>query len=89
MGVAHGQFDGFGQQEFLRRGVALLFEAVEHLLEQDPLVRGVLVEQDESAVGFEHDIKSADDADQAQRDVEERDAARGVRRGCRLQAVGE
>ena len=45
---------------------------VQHLLEQNPLVRRVLVEQHQSAVGFQHDIEFADDADEPQRDVEQR-----------------
>ena len=35
-------------------------------------MRGVLVKQNESAVGFEHDVKFADDADEPERDAEER-----------------
>ena len=34
-------------------------------------MRRVLVEQHESAVGFQHDIEPADDADEPQGDVEE------------------
>src|SRR5208283_2210407 len=92
--VAGGQFNGLRQQQLLRRHGAVLLQPVQHLLEQYPFVRGVLVEQDESAVGFQHGIKFADDADEPERDVKQRrDAGRwelgdgrwgsGLRRGWR------
>jgi hypothetical protein len=56
-----------------------LLDAVQHLLEQNPFVRRVLVEQHESAVGFQQHIKPADDADEPERDVEQR-RGRGRRR---------
>ena len=59
--------------------VALLFEAVEHLLEKDALVGGVLIEQDEAAIRFEHDIEATDDADEAQRNIQQRDGSGGSR----------
>jgi hypothetical protein len=43
------------------------------LLEEDSLVGCVLVEQHQAAVGFKHDVEPRDDADEAQRDFEERD----------------
>jgi len=70
--VARRKLDGFRQQQFLRRRKFILLEAIEHLLEQNPFVRGVLVEQHQTAVGFEDDVKLADDADQPQRDIEQR-----------------
>ena len=69
--VARREFDGFRQQQSLRRRLVVSFQPVEHLLEQNPLVRRVLVQQHQAAVGFEHDVELADHADQAQRDVEQ------------------
>jgi len=70
--VPRRQFNGLGQQQLLRRRGAVCSSRFQHLLEQYPFVRGVLVEQDKSAVGFQHGIKFADDADEPERDVEER-----------------
>jgi len=42
------------------------------LLEEDAFVGGVLVEQDKPPVGLQDDVKASDDADQTQRDLEER-----------------
>ena len=57
--------------------MAVLFESREHLLEQDPFVRGMLVEQDQAAVRFEHDIEPPDHSYESQRDVEQRDRRAG------------
>ena len=67
--VADGQLDRFRKQQTLRRRVALLLQPRQHLLEQNPLVRRMLVEQHQSAVGFQHHIKFADHADEAEGDV--------------------
>ena len=86
--VTRGQLDRFRQQQSLRIGLLLLFEPVEHLLEQDALVRRVLVQQNQAAIGFQHDVEFPNHAHQAQRNMEQRhggagDAARkrGNRRG--------
>ena len=50
--------------------IGVLFEAVEHLLEEDALVGGVLVEQDQAAVGFEDNVEFTDDADETEGDVQ-------------------
>jgi hypothetical protein len=50
-----------------------LFHALEHFFEEDAFVSGVLVEENHAAVGFHDDVKAADDADDAERDVEEGD----------------
>jgi hypothetical protein len=68
-GIAGGQLDGFRQQKFLRVGLLFLLEAREHLLEENPLVRGVLIEQNQAAIGFENDVEFSDDADQAEGDA--------------------
>ena len=74
-GIAGRQLDRLRQQQFLRRRLPVLLEPVQHLLEQNPFVRGVLVKQYESTVGFEHDVKSADDADEPHWDVQQRKSA--------------
>ena len=61
-----------GSSNFCDGAQTVLLEAVQHLLEQNPFVRRVLVEQHQSAIGFQHDIKPADDADEAQRNIEQR-----------------
>ena len=69
--------------------MVVVFQPAEHLFKQDPLVCRVLVKQHQATVGFEDNIKSADDADQPERDVKEGDwlGGRGVNvgrcRGCR------
>ena len=72
LGVPGGEFDGFGQEKALGRGGAL-FHALEHFFEEDAFVSGVLVEENHAAIGFHDDVKAADDADDAQVDVEEGD----------------
>jgi hypothetical protein len=71
IGVARGEFDGFRKEETLGRGFAL-FDAIEHLFEEDALMGGVLIEKNEAAIGFEHDVKFANDAEDAKRHFEER-----------------
>ena len=44
MGVTDGKLDRLGQQKFLRSRRTGLLQTVEHLLEQYPLVRRVLIE---------------------------------------------
>jgi len=60
---ASRQLDGLRQQQFLRRRGTARLNPVQHLLEQNRSC-GVLIQQDESAVGFEYDVKFADDADE-------------------------
>jgi hypothetical protein len=67
-----GKLDGFGQEQALGSGGAL-FHALEHFFEEDAFVRGVLVEENHAPVGFHDDVKASDHADDAKRDVEERD----------------
>ena len=55
IGVTRRQFDGLRQQQSLRRCVAV-FHALEHLLVENSLVRGVLIEQHEPAIRFEHNV---------------------------------
>ena len=55
-------------------------EAIQHLLEKHTLVRRVLVHEHESAITLEHDVESAHDADEPERDTQER---RGFQRGAR------
>jgi len=81
IGVARGEFDGFREQEFLRIGLLLLLEAIEHLFEKNAFVRGVLIEQNQPAIGFEDDVESADDADEAQGNAQERKRGEGGVRG--------
>ena len=69
--VARWQLHRLGQQQPLRRRAAL-FQATQHLLEQNPLVRRVLIEQHQAALGFEHHIQPPDHAHQAQRHREQR-----------------
>src|SRR2546423_5624748 len=53
-GVASRQLDRFGQEEFLRIGLSIfLFETIEHLFEENALVGGMLIQQDQAAIGFE------------------------------------
>jgi hypothetical protein len=40
------------------------------LFKQDSFVSGVLVQQNEAAVGFQDDVEFADDADETERDRE-------------------
>jgi hypothetical protein len=51
---------------------AAALKPFEHLFKQNPLVRRVLIEQHQSAIGFEHGVKPADDADETERDAEQR-----------------
>ena len=51
-------------------GVASAANARQHLLEQDTLMRRVLVEQDEASVGLQHHIQPAHDTDEAQGHVQ-------------------
>jgi len=67
----------FRQQQLLRRRQVALFEPVQHLLEQDPLVRRVLIQEHQTAVRFEHDVEPADHSHQAKRDVEQGNRIRG------------
>ena len=67
MGVARRQLDCFRQEQPLRGGLAVLLETIEHLLEQNSLMRRVLIEQDEAAIRLEHNIEPADDADEPER----------------------
>ena len=89
LGVARGEFDGFGEEEALGGDVALL-HALEHFFEKNAFVRGVLVEQDHAAIGFHDHVKAADDAEDSQRDVQKGDGIciwgrrRGRRRSLRL-----
>ncbi len=69
IGIASGQLHGFRQQELLGIRLLFLLQACEHLFEEDALVRGVLVQQHQSAVGLQHDVKLPDDADEAERDA--------------------
>ena len=74
--VFGGKFDGFGKQKALGGGGAL-FHAFEHFFEEDAFVRGVLIEQDQAAIGFEDDVEFADDADESEWDGEKRRGGRG------------
>ena len=42
-----------------------MFDAVEHLFEENAFVGGVLIEENEAAIGFENDVELADDAEDA------------------------
>ena len=59
-----------------------------HLLKQNPLVRGMLVQENQAAVGLQYDVEFADHADEAEGDVEEGDSegrVSGV--GCRREGL--
>ena len=71
LGVARREFDGLGQQQFLRGGGGIGFNAGHHLLEQNPFVGGMLIQQHQAAIRFEQHIQPADHADEPQRDVEQ------------------
>src|SRR6267378_4499187 len=71
MSVARRQLDRFRQEQPLRGGLAVLLKTIKHLLEQNSLMRGVLVKQDEAAIRLEHDVKPADHADEAERDFKQ------------------
>ena len=62
----------------------MFFHTVEHLLEQDSFVRGVLIEQNQAAVGFENDVQLSNHPHQAQRNIQER--LRVTRRRCNAEA---
>jgi hypothetical protein len=59
--VARGQFDGFRQKQRCEGAAPLFFQPPQHLLEKNALVRGVLVQENQAAIGFEHDIEAAND----------------------------
>src|SRR4051794_5310514 len=85
MGVAHGKLDGFRKEQPLRRSAAL-FQACEHLLEQNSLVSRVLVHEDQAPIGFQDDVESADDTQNSKRHVEQwRGVARVQRCGWWLE----
>ena len=65
--VANGELNGLGQQQFLGRRLLIFFQPIQHLLKKNSLMRGVLIEQHQSAIGFQNDVKLADDSDQSQR----------------------
>lgn len=77
VGVACGDFEGFGEEKSLGGSLGGFLEASEHLFEEDPFVGGVLVEEDQAAIGFEDDVESADDTDEAEGDGEEGSGALG------------
>ena len=85
MGVARRQLDRFGQQQSLRGRGAGFFQAAQHLLEQNPLMGGVLVQQHQAAIRFEHDVEAAHHAHQPQRNLQKRDGG-GGRGGLRAPA---
>ena len=71
------------------------FEALEHLLEEDAFMGRVLVEQHESAFRFEQHVQPADDADDAQRALEQGDGMGagpgwdpGAWQGCSRHSLG-
>ena len=78
--IAGGQFHSFGKKDALGGGGGVLFEAAHHLLEENAFVGGVLVEENEAPVGFENDVEAANDADKAQRDVQQGGGSRGGQR---------
>lgn len=64
--VARGDLDGFGQEQSLGGG-GFLFETVEHLFVEDTFVGGVLIHEDQTAVGFEEHIEIGNDANEPKR----------------------
>ena len=85
LSIADGQFDGFREQQSLGGGVTL-FHALEHLLVKHAFVGRMLIHEYESAIGFEHDIKASNDADQSERNMEEGEVF--VRGGLALRGGG-
>ena len=69
IGIARRDLDCFRQKQFLRGRLGVAFETVEHLLEENPFVGGMLIQQDEATIRFEHDIKPPDDTHKPQRNV--------------------
>ena len=58
VGLAREELERDGKEELLRRGV-LQRHALEHLLEEDALVRGVLVDEDEAFGTFRDEVEIA------------------------------
>jgi len=53
---ARGKFDRFGQKQFLRRRLGILFQPIQHLLEQNSFVSRMLIQQNQAAIRFKDDV---------------------------------
>ena len=53
-----------------------MFHALEHFFEENAFVGGVLIEEDHASIGFHDDVEAGNDADDAERDVQEGDGIR-------------
>ena len=74
--VAHGEFDGLGQEQSLGGCLMTRLKPLEHLFEENAFVGRVLVEQHQAALGLEQYVKTAHDADDAQGALEQGDGLR-------------
>ena len=62
IGVTRRHVESLRQKQLLRRN-ALLFHTAPLFFEQDALVRGMLIDQDEAVCTFHQDIKLTENAD--------------------------
>ena len=69
--IPDGDFDRFREEQALGGCLGGFLHPTEHLFEQDPFVGGMLVQEDEAAIGFEDDVEASDDAYDPERDGEE------------------
>ena len=83
VGFAGEKFERDGKEKLLRGGV-LKRHALEHLLEEDALVRGVLIDEDEALGAFRDEIELRDAADDMQPET-----IRDERFGARRDALRE
>ena len=89
--IAYREFHGLGQEESLGGRLLARLEPLEHLFEEDAFVGGVLVEQDQAALGFEQHVETAHDADDSQRALEQGNGQRTCchrERGDGLAGIG-
>ena len=71
LGIARRELDGLRQQQFLRRRGFVLFQTIQHLFKQNPLMCRVLIQQHQAAIRFQEHIELAHHADEAQGNIEQ------------------
>src|SRR4029079_7473425 len=62
-GILRGKLEGNRKEKALSRD-ALLLHAAAHFLEEDPLVGGVLIDEDEAVGVLHQDVEFAEDAEE-------------------------
>lgn len=72
VGIPNGDFDSLGQEQALGGCLRGFFHTGKHLFKEDAFVGSVLVEQDQPAIRFQNDVEATDDANNPERDGEER-----------------